>query len=186
MRLELYYEDLRPEYEGCPIADVTFDMFTEAAQKAIVAIGNGVFFLNDANFKRIFPPEVSQAPAEEVRLEFGPPSNSGEFVHSFGRGEEENKLNELLGDGGMRIAGVDMILEKNPNRTDPPEQQTPAEEQPECARGEIVRPLPHPGFGAQIPENTYAPIDGKLSHLDKPPAEPQHKLCDAGFDDGTH
>ncbi len=56
MRLELGYEDLKPEHAGCNPSQTRFNKFTEKVQQAIQIAGEAVFYNGDrSNYNKIYP-----------------------------------------------------------------------------------------------------------------------------------
>lgn len=56
MDLILNKGDLKPEHKSVDPPRLTFEMFDDAAQKAIIAVGSGLWEGNQ-NHKPIYPPE---------------------------------------------------------------------------------------------------------------------------------
>ncbi len=58
MKLELYDEDLKPEHKTCNASQTTFDKFTAAAQKAILAVGEATYYTDGrTSYNVIYPPK---------------------------------------------------------------------------------------------------------------------------------
>ena len=58
MRLELFDEDLLPQHKRCNASEATFDKFTSAAKKAIMAAGQATFYTNNrTNHELIYAPK---------------------------------------------------------------------------------------------------------------------------------
>lgn len=58
MKLELGYEDLKPEHKECNPSQTRFDKFTDKVQQAIRAVGEAMFYNGDkSNYNKIYPPK---------------------------------------------------------------------------------------------------------------------------------
>lgn len=60
MKLELYPMDLKTENRKCDPNMVQFDMFEEAVQAMIVAVGQAIYFPDSGKVRIIRPPEKQE------------------------------------------------------------------------------------------------------------------------------
>jgi len=75
MRLELFEEDLRPEFRHRAISLVNFDWLTEEAKVAVTAVGQGFFFRSqEASIEKcrtLYPPEMRRKLEEGRAFQIG-------------------------------------------------------------------------------------------------------------------
>ena len=64
MKLELYEENLKPEYQNLPCRAIKFEHLTDEAQQAVVAVGRGTFYRDRGthleNYNVVYAPEVAK------------------------------------------------------------------------------------------------------------------------------